>query len=185
MKTAVVTMKSVSPYSQSAYLQTPKLEKESAGDYEKRVWQDRLHTTPEGNVFIPPMAFKNCLCEAAKYLGTQIPGKGKSTYTKHFEAGVLVMDALVLPLKKADVPGEWLLMNSDGVAGSGKRVARCYPLIAEWEGKVTFFVMDETVTESVFTETLKQAGTFIGIGRFRPRNRGFYGRFEVKKVEWS
>lgn len=184
MKTAIATLRSVSPYSQSRHYTTEKLEKESARDYEARTWRDRLHATESGEVFIPPMSFKNCLSEAAKFLGIQIPGKGKSTYTKHFEAGVLVTDALKLGIKVDDVKGEWLFVPSDGVRGSGKRVDKCFPVIHEWSGKVEFHILDETITKDVFINHLKQSGAFIGIGRFRPRNNGFYGRFAVDDLEW-
>ncbi len=185
MKTAVATLKSVSTYSQSRHYTTEKLSKEIARDYEARTWRDRLHINDDGHVFIPPMAFKNCISEAAKFLGIQIPGKGKSTYTKHFEAGVLVVDAVVLPIKKEDVSGEWLFVPSDGKRGGGKRVEKCFPVIHEWSGDVTFYVMDETITEDVFEHHLREAGKFIGIGRFRPRNNGFYGRFRVEQIKWS
>lgn len=185
MKTAIVKLKSVSPYSQSKHYTTEKLAKEIPKDYEARTWRDRLHTTKNGEVFIPPMSFKNCLSEAAKFLGIQIPGKGKSTYTKHFEAGVLVTDALHLGIKSDDVKGEWLFVPSDGVRGSGKRVDKCFPVIHEWGGEVTFHILDETITEEVFLNVLQQAGAFIGIGRFRPRNNGFYGRFTVESVKWN
>jgi hypothetical protein len=185
MKTAIVKLKSVSPYSQSKHYTTDKLPKELPKDYESRTWRDRLHTTESGEVFIPPMSFKNCLSEAAKFLSIQIPGKGKSTYTKHFEAGVLVTDALHLGINGADVKGEWLFVPSDGVRGSGKRVEKCFPIIHEWSGEVTFHVLDETITEEVFSNHLQQAGAFIGIGRFRPRNNGFYGRFAVESVKWN
>jgi hypothetical protein len=185
MKTATVTIRGVSPYSQSKHYTTEKLAKENAKDYEARTWRDRLHVTDDGSVFIPPMSFKNCLSEAAKFLGIQIPGKGKSTYTKHFEAGVLVTDAMILPIKKEEVKGEWLFVPSDGVRGSGKRVDKCFPVIHEWGGEVTFYVLDETVTEEVFRNVLEQAGAFIGIGRFRPRNNGFYGRFRVDSIVWN
>ena len=185
MKTATVQLRSVSPYSQSKHYTTEKLPKELPKDYEARTWRDRLHTTDGGEVFIPPMSFKNCLSEAAKFLGIQIPGKGKSTYTKHFEAGVLVTDALMLGINSSDVKGEWLFVPSDGVRGSGKRVDKCFPVIHEWSGEVTFHILDETITEDVFVNVLKQAGAFIGIGRFRPRNNGFYGRFSVESVKWA
>lgn len=185
MKTAVATLKSVSPYSQSRHYTADKLEKELARDYESRTWRERLHVTEDGNVFIPPMSFKNCMSEAAKFLGMQIPGKGKSTYTKHVEAGVLVTEPLILPNQKDEVKGEWLFVPSDGVRGSGKRVDKCFPVIHEWAGEVTFYILDETVTEDVFKKILTQAGMFIGIGRFRPRNNGFYGRFSVESVKWS
>lgn len=185
MHKALATLRGVSPYSQSRFHGIEREPKESADDHEKRTWRHRLHVTKDGRVFIPPMSFKNCLSEAAKFLGKQIPGKGKSTYTKHFEAGVLVTEGPVLNIKADDVPGEWLFLNSDGQRGSGKRVMKCYPRIDEWQCKVEFLIFDDTITKDVFTEHLQESGKFIGIGRFRPRNNGYYGRFEVVKVEWS
>lgn len=185
MKTAIVRLKSTSPYSQSKHYTTPKLPKEGDSDYEARTWRDRLHVTQDGRVFVPPMSFKNCLSEAAKYLGIKIPGNGKATYTKNFEAGILVTDALILDVKVEDVKGEWLFVPSNGMRGSGKRVNKCFPVIHEWTGTVTFYVLDETITKDVFINHLKQAGAFIGIGRFRPRNNGFYGRFNVESVSWN
>lgn len=185
MKIADVKLKSVSPYSQSRKYNTEKGEKESAKDYESRTWRDRMHVDETGYVYIPPMAFKNCLSDAAKYLSIQIPGKGKKTYKKNIEAGVLVMDPLVLPLKKEDVDGEWLFVPSDGRRGSGTRVDKCFPVIREWSGVARFYILDETVTRDVFKYHIEQAGKFIGIGRFRPFNNGFYGRFDVEEIKWS
>jgi len=185
MKLAIATLKSVSPYSQSRHYNTPKLDKESSADYESRTWKERIHIDASGEVFIPPMAFKNCLSEAAKYLSVQIPGKGKSTYTKHFESGVLVVDPLMLGVNKENIKGEWLFVPADGVRGSGKRVEKCFPYVQSWTGDVHFMVMDETITQDVFAYHLKQAGSFIGIGRFRPRKNGYYGRFSVESIQWS
>lgn len=179
MRIIKATLKSVSPYSQSKYHDTTKLDKESADDYRLRTWRNFCHTNESGNIFIPPMAFKNCVTDAAKFLSIQIPGKGKSTYTKHFEAGVMVFEPLVLPIKKDKVESETLFLNSDGVRGSGKRVNKTYPIIHSWQGEITFHIFDDTITFDVFKQILIEAGKFIGIGRFRPRNNGFYGRFEV------
>lgn len=192
MKQAIAHLKSISPYSQSRFHGTDKLPKENSEDYEARCWRGRLHVTDDGFVYMPPMAFKNCLSEGAKFMGRQIPGKGKSTYTKHFEAGVLVMDPLVLAVKAEDVAGEWLFVPADGVRGSGKRVKKCFPVIPEWQGAVTFHVLDDTITEDVFEEHLREAGSFIGVGRFRPRNNGFLrpirrgeGRLEIEGFAWQ
>ena len=185
MKIAIAHLKSVSPYSQSRYHDTPKLDKERPDDYEMRTWAERLSVTEDGRVFIPPMAFKKSLETAARFLGMQIKGRGKSTYTKHFKAGVLVTDALVLPIRKPDVPGEVFFVPSDGKAGGGSRVKRKFPVIREWEGDVTFYILDETITEDVFDAHLREAGNFIGIGRFRPENGGFYGRYSVTGISWA
>jgi hypothetical protein len=131
------------------------------------------------------MAFKNALSEVARFLGEKIPGKRNATYTKHFEAGVLVLDGPKIQTKLDDVQCETLFVPADGVRGSGKRVWKRFPLIREWKADVTFHVLDETITEQAFEYHLRQAGSFIGIGRFRPRNNGFYGRFEVKAIKWQ
>jgi hypothetical protein len=182
---ATVELEGISPYSQSKHHTTAKKERELPKDYEERTWRERMHVNKDGYVFIPPMAFKNCIAEIAKFLSVQIPGKGKSTYTKHFEAGILVTEEVLLPFKKADVQGEWLFLPSDGKRGSGTRVDKCYPVIPEWKATVVFYVLDQIITEDVFTDHLNKAGQFIGIGRFRPRNNGFYGRFRVLSVNWQ
>lgn len=181
---ATVELESVSPYSQSKHHYEPKLDRELPKDYETRTWRSRMHVDDAGVVFIPPMALKNCISEAAKFLGIQIPGKGKSTYTKHFEAGLLVTDGPSLGIKAAEVEGEWLFLPSNGVRGDGKRVDKCYPLIKKWSCTATYYILDEIVTEDVFRDHLEKAGSFIGLGRFRPRQNGFYGRFAVKSLKW-
>lgn len=191
MKTVVATIKGISTYSQSKHYSkedVPLQAKERPDDYEKRTWRGRIHATSTGHVFIPPMCFKNCLSSAAKFLGVQIPGKGKSTFTKHFEAGVLVLDGPVIQpfIKKDDVQHEWLFVPASGKRGDGKRVMKCFPVIPEgWTVKATFHILDDTITRDVFEEHLKEAGRFIGIGRFRPQSNGYYGRFTVEKFEWE
>lgn len=179
------TLHSVSPYGQSKHYNVPKLEKESAKDYEARTWKGRAHVDELGMMFIPPMAFKNCLAEAAKYLSIQIPGKGKATYTKHFEAGVLVTDPVPLGIPIDGIEGLWLFVPADGRRGGSKRVEKCFPVINQWKADVVFYVLDETITKDVFHYHLEQAGKFIGIGFFRPRNNGYFGRFEVRKFKWE
>lgn len=191
MRVATAELESISPYSQSKHYEVPKLGRstgtatESAQDYETRTWRERCHVGPDGRLFIPPMAFKNALSEVARYLSVQIPGKGKATYTKHFEAGVMVVDPLPLPIAKDEVEGEWLYVPADGRRGGSKRVSKCFPVVRQWRGSVSFHILDDVITQDVFEQHLREAGNFIGIGRFRPRNNGYYGRFKVNKVSWA
>jgi hypothetical protein len=185
MKTAKAHLVSVTPYSQSRPFGSAKQRDETHAAFEERCWRERCHVDKDGQIFIPPMAFKNCLDAAAKYKSIQIPGKGKATYTKHFESGVLCMDPLNLGIQLTDVEGEWLFVPSDGRPGGGSRVWKCFPLIRQWSGVVTFYVFDEMIDQDTFEKHLIDAGQFIGIGRFRPKNRGYYGRFEVKAIDWA
>ena len=190
MPTAIVKLKSVSPYSQSRYLLESRGSNEAPDDFEKRIWRDRAHVMEvgpdKGKVFIPPMAFKQSLDAGAKYASIQIPGKGKATYTKHTKSGVLVSEPLVLPIKKEDLAYYAGPMSSTGEKGGagGKVVIRIYPMILEWEGEVTYHILDEVITPAAFEQMLTVAGRNIGIGRFRPQNGGFNGRYSVEKVDW-
>lgn len=189
MKTATVTLESVSPYSQSRKLseiEIPKLPKESAGDYDVRNWRQKQHYNREtGQVYIPPTALKNCLMEAAQYLGEKIPGKGNATWTKHFTAGVMCSEPVYIGAKWDEVESETFECHSDGKRSCGQRVPRTFPVVRSWVGTAVFYILDDTITREVFEKYLEEAGKFIGIGRFRPRNGGFYGRFMVNDVKWS
>ena len=96
-----------------------------------------------------------------------------------------MLEPLVLPIKVDEVPGEWLFVPSDGVRGGSKRVDKCFPLIASWRGNVTFYILDPIITEEFFWPHLADAGSFIGIGRFRPSRNGFYGRFRIIGKKWE
>jgi len=98
----------------------------------------------------------------------------------------MVFENLTLPVTFETVDSITLHQNADGVRGSGKRVKRTFPIVAEWKGVVEYHVIDATITESVFRQHIECAGMFIGLGRFRPRQAGgTNGRFRVTKIEWT
>lgn len=185
MNTATVTIEGISPYSQSKHHTTPKEGEETNDAHERRTWRNRMHVDREGYVYIPPMAFKNGLVTAAKFLNRKIPGERNKTFTKRFESGILCMEPLPLAVKATDVPCEELFVPSDGVRGSGKRVVKLFGKIDEWGGTFEVQIIDEKISREVMLEHLEAFGKFIGLGRFRPEKNGFYGRFAVKSMKWS
>jgi hypothetical protein len=187
MRTATATLVATSPYSQSREYasEIPRLDGETADAYDIRTWRNHCHTMPDGSIFVPPMAFKFCLGEGAQMLGIKIPGRRGATMTKYFDSGVLVMEPVVLPDKSDGVQHDKVYCHANGKRGSGSRVWRRFPRIDKWQGNVNFVVLADEITEDAFEKCLKQAGAFRGIGRFRPANQGYYGRFEVKKIAWS
>jgi len=190
---ATATIKGLSPYSGSKaydYL-VPALPKETKQAYEARTWFEKFHYDSKGEIYIPPMAFKIGLDAAAKMLGLQVPGKGKATYTKYFSSGVLVVDPIYLGVNIEDIKNnpdtycQRVHANADGVRGSGKRVWRLFPTLNEWEAEVSYIVMADEITPDVFQQCLNQCGSFIGVGRFRPQNGGFNGRFAITDLNWN
>lgn len=202
MRIATVTLASASYYSQSNYIRTPRGPKQKADDHERQCWRERAHVVEEGKLkgrmLIPAQQLKNALTNAAKFLSIKVKGKGNATYSKHFAAGIMVEDDVVLPIVAADMKpqsepgaagepafGEERMCSADGRPGGSKKVAKIFPLVREWSGVVRFIVVDDTIDDETFAYHLEQAGKMIGIGRWRPEKNGRYGRFAVQKIEWS
>jgi len=192
--TATVQIEGMSAYSQSRYHNTEKLPKEAHEDYEARTWREKGHWNSEGKMVIPPMSIKQALDSAVKRSGKQIPGKGKATYTKHFTGGCMVFEPAVIlgadgqPITRETVGCFGGMMSSTGEKGKtgGKVVYRQFPEVdAPWIATVSFEILDEVITGPIFEEMLSETGKFIGIGRFRPQNGGFCGRFSVEGVDWN
>lgn len=185
MRIVTAHLESISPYGQSKYIEAKRGDKESAADFERAHWRDRCHVDDKGVVFIPPMCFKKALEEAAEFLSQKIQGKGNQTWTKHFIAGILVTDGLSLGIKKEDVQGTTLFVPADGKKGGGKRVEKTFPTFQHWDGDVTYYVLDDTITPEAFEYHLRESGNFIGLGFFRPRRAGYWGRYSVRKITWE
>lgn len=177
----------ISPISFSRAVQSVQNTGEAHDAFEQRIWRERAHRDAKGEAYISPMALKNCLSEVAKYLSESVPGKGKATYTKHFEAGILVTDAMMLGMQADEIPGERLYVPSNGRRGSGTRVWKTFPTLTEWRVHAVIYVLDPVLIDKPkkILEYLEHAGKFIGMGRFRPRNNGFYGRFRVENFKHS
>jgi hypothetical protein len=180
----------VVPLSFGKYHDEPNLSNEKPLAYEKRTYSEKLHFLDNGELYVPAMMFKKSLDAACRRCGEKIPGRGQSTYTKFFESACIPAGDFPLkvgnqPILKDNVPGEKLFVPSDGVAGSGKRVTKYFPKIEEWECYGEFLILDNIIDPDTFMRMLKHAGTFIGLGRWRPQNAGLYGRFAVNHVFWN
>lgn len=182
--TADCKLKSVSPYS-AGKKTSDRRGDESPQEHEQRVWKERCHLDDDGCAFIPPMAFANSIKEAAKYANIKIPSQRNATYTKKFASGVMVTEGLSLGVSIDDIKGEWFFVPSDGTPGGGKRVMKCFPYVPVWAGVVTYTIIDPIINQEIFERVLTVSGSLIGIGRFRPANRGYYGRFQCEHMEWT
>lgn len=185
MKSAVCKLRSRTPITFGKFHQTEKLNKELHDAYEMRTWKEKAHYTENDTVMIPGTMFSNSIRESAKFMSIQIPGKGKATYTKHFDAGITVPSNIDTGIKKETLSGASVHVPSDGKPGGSKRVMKVFPLVRDWEGEIVVYIGDDIITKEVFEDVLRNAGLLIGIGTWRPRNRGMNGQFEVVDIKWS
>ena len=101
------------------------------------------------------------------------------------EDSVVCLGDELKPITKDDLVGDRLFVSANGKRGSGTRVHRIFPTVLPgWKAAISFVIVDEIITEDVFARVLRQAGQLIGIGSFRPRNKGIRGRFAVEEIEW-
>ena len=185
MRKCTVHLKSTAPYSQSRMHRIPKEEKETADAHEERTWREKCTVDSEGYICIPAMAFKQGLSRAAKMLSMQIPGRGKATYSKHFEAGIIIYKNVRLPVKKAEVERIAVNCNGNGIRGPGTRVLRFFPQVPSWEADVEVAILDDTITPAVFQKHFEEAGLLVGVGQNRPENGGSSGRFDCVDFKWE
>ena len=182
MKKYHVHLTSMTPYAQGRMHSSPKLERETHDAYEARTWRERLHVAVD-NVFIPAQAFKSCLTETAMYVKMQIPGQGKATYTKNFKQGVMCPEPVMLDIAPTEVREFRLFTSSQpGKLGSG-RVWKHFPVIDQWEGMLALWVVDDIITKEVLAKHLEIGGLLTGVGVWRPRNGGSWGKFKVVSLE--
>lgn len=185
---ATLTIEGISPYSQSRGHDAAKLPGERPEDYDIRTWREKMNTADrngERTVVIPAHGIMQAFASAAKYSKRQIPGQGKATWTKKFEAGIMLMEDPSLNIHPDDVVSIAISANADGVRGSGKRVTRRFPIMPAWSATFEVYILDPIITEEVFREMVTIAGMFIGFGRFRPEKGGLNGRFKITSLTWQ
>jgi hypothetical protein len=185
---ATISLIGKTALSQSRQHDDPKLQGERPEDYDRRTWRSKLNVdirNGKPTVVIPAHGIMQALASAARYSKRQIPGQGKATWTKKFEAGLAILEDPSLGIDPATVQSIVISANTDGVRGSGKRVPRIFPILPTWKTTFDCWILDPIITEQVFTEILEISGMFVGLGRFRPEKGGTNGRFGIEKIVWA
>lgn len=185
MRVATVSITGLTPYSQSRALQSEKKREETHDDFDQRIWKEHLYVDDEDQVFIPAVAIIQGMAGAASYLGKggELKKKGSATWAQNFNCGLAVAQGPCIGKEVGEARAERVYCHADGRRGSGKRVWRTFPVFDTWKATLVIHILDDTIPEDVFERVLKAFGLFIGIGRYRPENQGYLGRFTVQKIE--
>lgn len=186
VRTTIVGM---APMTHSHQHLTPKIDGESAEDYDIRTWRLKLNTKDvdgQQRIIIPLAAMHQCIVAAAKYTKRQIPGQGKATWTAKMTSGILIENDPVVDVMPDEVTMLTISAHANGIRGPGPRVPRRFPQIRPgWKSTFLTYILDPIITQDVFAEMLEAAGLYIGLGQYRPQNIGHNGRFKVKELIWT
>jgi hypothetical protein len=125
----------------------------------------------EVTAVIPGDLIQAALVVAAKKSGMRVTGK-RYGYADLIKSALFIPEALSL-----GVPYTSLEKNKAFVVISRSKVLRVRPSMQKWEGTIELHVGDEIPLE-VLDELMTFAGSFVGIGDWRPK----FGRFNAKRV---
>jgi len=183
MRLVTLQIEGLTPYSQSRALHSVKNPDEEYDTFDTRIWPEHIHADENDQVVIPAVAILQGLAKAASYLGKggDLKKKANATWAENFRCGLAIARSPELETKKEARP-ERCYCHANGQRSSGTRVWRTFPIWDEWKSSVLVHILDDSIPEDIFTKVAEAAGLFIGIGRYRPENGGYLGRFTVKKT---
>jgi hypothetical protein len=143
--------------------------KKAVGTKDEQVEKSLYHMT-DGKIYQPSEHVLGAMIKAA----TNFKLEGKKTYKDVVKGGVFIEPMQIKHLKQK-YESDW---RSVVIKATGGRVMKGRARMNEWELKFTLTCIDERSTEQDMRDILAYAGSYLGIGDYRPR----YGRFEVMSM---
>lgn len=136
-------------------------------EYQEQSFQCSLYKNKKG-LYQPSEHFERSM----ELAGNQITFKGKQKYGKVLKGGIIVEPTQILHPKKSKPVHfrKWVVIN-------GCRVLKTRGMLPEWELEFQIRVINDAINFDSLKEILEYAGTYQGIGDWRPK----YGRFTVVK----
>lgn len=185
MRVATIKIKGLTPYSQSKAIKSERPKQTPHDEFDEQIWREHIHADKDGNVFIPVGCITQGLSTSASYLGKtgQLSKKGQSTWAENIRCGLAVAAAPKIGKKIKDAVMEKVYCHADGKRTCGTRVWRRFPMFSDWSATMVIHILDDNIPEAIFEAVVEAFGLFNGIGRHRPQNGGYLGRFTVESCE--
>ena len=145
---------------------------------------DAVHFTEKGLVYIPAEALEKCIHSGAK----RIMKKGKTTWHRTFESGIIVEPAQPLlvinqnKVAKKNIKRDMVIDGRKAINPNTRSpVWTVRAKFQEWRCVFDVKMLNPEIPLEVLKEALTLAGLYDGLGAFRSSPR--FGRFEVVLVE--
>jgi hypothetical protein len=85
---------------------------------------------------------------------------------------------------KLRLPKEYEIDKRSAVNKNVKaRIITVRPKWSKWGATFTLVVDNDTITKDTVEQIVEYAGSYIGVGSFRPTNNGPFGRFKLKSIK--
>jgi len=131
--------------------------------------EKKAYKNKSGEYFIPTKNIKAAMIKA----GTDFKMSGRKTYKEYIKAGIFFNseEALLEPKK--------YIIHEEPVCIQGAMVLSWRPKFENWSTEFVMQVADDMLDIGMLKQILEAAGTYKGIGSYRPE----YGRFKVDSFE--
>jgi len=126
-----------------------------------------LYKSEDGTVFVPSTWIEGTLRKGSTNF--KIPGRGKKTYKE-----LMLSSVEVDPQEIKIVPQKYEI-DARSVTVMRSRVIRYRPIFKKWKLNFKIHALDDQVDSTALKEILDYAGSYVGIGDYRPK----FGLFKV------
>lgn len=130
----------------------------------------------EGHCFIPSEQIRGSLIGAGTYMKAKVGGRAKSM--KVIVAATFQPTPEEILLPDFDTIDKRSAVNKNVKA----RVMVVRPKWTEWSASFTLNVYEDTITKETISQLMTYAGSYVGIGSYRPTANGLFGRYEVEDI---
>ena len=126
---------------------------------------------------MPAEHVRASLIEAGTYMKSKVGSKTKSM--KSIVAAAFMVEPYEILLPDYDQVDKRSTVNRVNKA----RVIVIRPKWSHWNVKLRLDCMEESVTKETIQKLFEYAGSYVGLGSFRPGHSGLFGRFRVEAIE--
>lgn len=135
------------------------------------------HRNKAGQCYIPADQLRVSMINAGSYVKAKVGGRSKSM--KVIVAATFQPSPEEIILPDYDAIDKRSAVNRNVKA----RVIVVRPKWSEWSAEFVLKVYEDTLTIQTIRQIIEYAGSYVGIGSYRPTCNGMFGRFEVEKIE--
>lgn len=131
----------------------------------------------KGEYYLPSEHIRQCLIGGGSFLKSKVGASRKSMTGIVAAMFMVTPDEIILP------PFDEIDKRSAQNKNVKARIIVIRPKWNHW--KVTFVleVWDDSITVETIKEIITNSGNYVGIGSYRPTNKGLFGRFSLVGFE--
>lgn len=187
MKTYKVKIKGLTPYMQHRMddvkldawekLRGPIHERDDVAHEDMVRAEYHCYRNKDGICYIPSDQLRGAMIGAGTFVKAKVGGRSKSMKT--IVAAMFVPDRQEILIPDFDSIDKRSAVNRN-IKG---RVIVVRPKWMDWEAEFDLAIHEDSISKAQVNQILEYAGSYVGIGSFRPTNNGLFGRFEITSIE--